>query len=126
MDRVRWIKYKGKDIIIQDLSKLHSSKPEDNALILKVIEHFKSELTNLKGKKALVLNDVRESYANSETMGALKQLAKYTKENNLVEKECAVGITGAKKFLLQVVNLFGGTNVKPFTDLDKAKDYLVS
>ncbi|NHI92277.1 MAG: hypothetical protein EAX96_07215 [Candidatus Lokiarchaeota archaeon] len=126
MERVRWINHKGKNIIVADYSNLRSNKPEDKAIVFRVIDEFKKELNKLKGKKALTLTDVTNSYANSETMDALKSLAKYCKEKDLIEKECAVGITGVKKFLLQVVNLFGGSDVKPFNDMEPAMEYLVS
>ena len=125
LDRVRWIKHKNKDIIIADYSKLRSSMPKEKAIIFQVIEGLKAELKKLNGKKALVLSDVTESFANKETMNGLKQLAKYTSENNLIERECVLGITGINKFLLRVVNLFAKSDLKPFTDMEEALNYLV-
>ncbi len=126
MERVRWEDYKGKKILVIDYSELKAIKPEEKKCILDTIEKAIEVSASKKGGKILFLTIAINSQADSDIMDALKGFAKFTADNNLVEKECVVGISSLQKILLSGVNLFSGGKLRPFDTLDQAREWLTS
>jgi len=56
-------------------------------------------------------------------LNAIKMSARITKE--LTSKEAVVGVTGAKKILLRITQLFAGMQLRPFDTLEEAKEWLI-
>ena len=111
MDRARIITFKGKEIIIADYSGLSATHHYDE--LMQVINEAKA-LSAKDNTRKLFLTDVTGSSANKEIIAELKKFAKFTQENNLIEKECVVGVAGLKKFFLKAINRFSGSNIVSF------------
>jgi len=115
--RMKWITYKGKEILIDDYSNIMPNQ------LPPLIENI-TNLTFQSGKKdILLIVDVTGAYANKEAVSAFSESGKKSKE--LIKKTAVVGITGVKKILLKVVNKFTGLNAKPLSTRKEAKEWLV-
>ncbi|MBN1800881.1 MAG: hypothetical protein JW891_05200 [Candidatus Lokiarchaeota archaeon] len=115
--RMKWITHKGKEILIDDYRNLQGDVFPSmiNAIV---------SLTLKTGKKdLLVIVDVRDSFANKETVNAFNNAGKASKE--ILRKTAVLGITGVKKILLNVVNKFSKVGAKPFDTMEEAKEWLV-
>jgi len=110
------ITYKGKEISYFDYRGLKIEeilKTIDEAMIKALHENkARPQLSNLTGV-----------YAVPEFMGKVKEAGKKTK--HLTTKSAVVGITGAKKLLLNTYIAFTGANMKAFDDEEMAKEWLV-
>lgn len=70
-----------------------------------------------------VLINITGAYAVPEFMEKSKEVGKRTR--HITSKSAIVGITGAKKILLQAYNLFTNVNMKVFDDEQSAKEWLI-
>ena len=70
-----------------------------------------------------LLTNITGAFAVPEFMEKVKEAGKKTK--HLTSKSAIVGITGAKKILLQAYNLFTKLNTKIFDDEELAKEWLI-
>lgn len=115
--RMKWITYKGKEILIDDYSNLF---PEQFAPLVKNIV----ELTFKSGKKdILLIVDVSNSYTNKDAVNAFVEAGKVSRP--LLQKTAVVGITGVKKILLNFVNKLSGVNTKTVSTIEEAKEWLI-
>ncbi|MBN2274759.1 MAG: hypothetical protein JXR41_00460 [Bacteroidales bacterium] len=117
----RFIEYKGKEIYFVDYT--HIKKIEDFLSVIKGTNAFREETKALGKRNLLMLVDVTGSFVYGEALDALKKSGKITKE--ITKKEAIVGITGAKKILLQIARLFTGMQLQSFDTVDEAKEWLV-
>lgn len=120
LERVRYIPYKGRQILYIDYSNLKSSK-EVCPVIAKL-----TEMVHSMSAKQLFLTDATDGSADKDTMAALKRVAQLCKERDVVEKECIVGIKGIKKVLLKAVNTFAKSNIVMFDTQEEAMEWLVA
>jgi hypothetical protein len=68
--------------------------------------------------------DVRNSYATEKwTVEALKKNATIAKL--YTKKTAVVGVTKTQEVILTVVNMFSGLDVKPFNNIEEAKNWLI-
>src|SRR4030042_4337379 len=110
----RFIDYKGKEIYFVDYT--HIKSTEEFLKVIKGTNAFR-EKGKADGKRnILVLVDVTGSYIYGEALDAIKMSARITKE--LTSKEAVVGVTGAKKILLRITQLFAGMQLRPFATLE--------
>jgi hypothetical protein len=113
-----WIEHKGKHILYIDYSDLYDE--ELTNATLKVNEFFQQS----EQRDLLVLVDVRNSVASEKwTVDALKKNATIAKSHT--KKTAVIGVTKAQEVILTVVNMFSDLGVKPFNNIDKAKDWLI-
>lgn len=122
MDRVNWIEHKGRSILYINYSGLSARKDKD--LLLEIIEEVKNVAFE-KQSRSLFLTNAKDAYTDSLIFSKLKEAAKFCNDNNLVEKECIVGLGGLKKAFIRIVNAFAKSTLIMFEDLDEAKDWLV-
>ena len=71
----------------------------------------------------LTLTDVSNSFIYGETIKLLNEAAKLAKP--ITKKTATVGITGAKKTLLNGINLLTKASIKYFDTVDEALNWLV-
>ena len=115
--RVKWITYKGKEILLDDYSNI---MPEQFAPLIEQI----TNLTFQSGKKdILLIVDVTGAYANKEAVSAFVESGEKSKV--LLKKTAVVGITGVKKIFLNIVNKLTKLGVKPISNLEDAKEWLI-
>jgi hypothetical protein len=110
------ITYKGKEISYLDYRGL---KLEE---IIKTIEEA-SQKSLQENKRRLQLSNLTGVFAVPEFMEKVQEAGKKTK--HLTIKSAVVGISGAKKLLLNTYNTLTGSNLKAFDDEDSAKEWLV-
>jgi len=116
--RMKWITYKGKDILYEDYTNLTG---EQIAELVPVI----TKITNDKDyKDILLLLDFTNSFANKEAVNAFGESGKDSKDR--LKKTAVLGITGVKKVLLNFVNKVSKVDANPFKSEEEAKDWLIS
>ncbi len=72
----------------------------------------------------LILVDVRNSSSSEKlTVESLKESAKIFKQYS--KKVAVIGVTPAQQVILTFVNMFSGLGIKPFEDIQDAKNWLV-
>ena len=117
-NRTRWIEHKGKEILYIDYSGLY-----DEELINATLE-VNDFLKKLGKHEILILVDVGNSYANEKwAVDALKKNAITAKP--YTKKTAVIGVTKTQEVILTVVNMFSGLEVKPFNNIEEAKDWLI-
>lgn len=78
-----------------------------------------------KGKRDIkILSDVTGTVAEIPVIEAFKSVA--SKMRPYVKGSAILGITGIKKYTLQLVNKFSAVETKPFETAEEAKDWLAS
>ena len=117
----RFIEYKGKEIYFVDYT--HIKSTEEFLKVIKGTNAFREKVKADGKRNILMLVDVTGSYIYGEALAAIKMSARITKE--LTSKEAVVGVTGAKKILLRITQLFAGMQLRPFDTLGEAKEWLI-
>ena len=115
--RVKWINYKGKEILLDDYTNLQGDYVE-------IIEALTNHLINSGKKEILLLIDLNNSYTNKAVVNAFTEAGKRVRP--VVKRTAVLGITGVKKVLLNVVNKLSSIDANPFSTEEDAKDWLVS
>lgn len=72
-----------------------------------------------------LLLDVSGTYTDPEVMDKLKYYGKHVFKGKS-KKRAVIGVGGVKKILLRGFSLVTGTEVAPFDDIEKAKEYLAN
>jgi Holliday junction resolvasome RuvABC endonuclease subunit len=116
--RSHWEDYKGKRIFIGSYS--HMTLEEYRAEVAEV----EKETMKHPPDSVLLLVETAGLIMSPEVLSLTKGLTKHTKP--YVHKTAILGITGARRALLDMVVKFSGMKVVPFDDAQKAKDWLVS
>ncbi|MBN1416586.1 MAG: STAS/SEC14 domain-containing protein [Bacteroidales bacterium] len=117
----RFINYKGIEIYFVDYTNIKTT--EDFLEVIKGTNEFREKAKAMGKRDVLMLVDITGSYVYGETMEALKRAAKLSKE--LTRKEAVIGISGAKKIMLRIVQMFSGMQLRPFNTIDEAKEWLI-
>lgn len=121
MERGSFITHKGKEIYFINYSNI---KFEEEFLeAIRSTNAFREKVRNLGKKDLLMLVDVSDSYIYGQAFSEIKRSGKITQ--SLTKKTAVVGVTGAKKTFLDMVNIFTSLNVKAFDRIEEAKDWLV-
>ena len=116
--RSHWEDYKGKRIFIGCYE--HMTLDEYRAEAAEV----EREIMKQAPDSVLLLVETAGLIMSPETLSVTKGLTKRTQPN--VHKTAILGITGARRALLDIVVKFSGMQMVPFGDIQKAKDWLVS
>ena len=116
-ERIKWINYKGKEILLDDYTNLQGDYVE-------IIEALTNHLINSGKKEILLLIDLNNSYTNKAVVNAFTEAGKRVRP--VVKRTAVLGITGVKKVLLNVVNKLSSIDANPFSTEEDAKDWLVS
>ncbi|RLD84547.1 MAG: hypothetical protein DRJ10_00850 [Bacteroidetes bacterium] len=118
-ERVRWIEHKGKRIIYNDFSKIHSDE------VVRVVRQFEQLVMDSKDTDdIIVLSNMTDAHFFGEAFEEIKRVTKVVRP--YIKKRAVVGISGVKSILYKSVNMFArGTPTKMFNTIEKAKDYLV-
>lgn len=118
-NRIRWVEHKEKPILYIDYS--HFLDTDETIKAILEVNDFVKKL----GKyELLMLIDVRKSYADEKIIvKALKNNALIVKP--YVKKAAVIGVTTTQEVILTVVNMFSSLGIKPFDNIDDAKDWLI-
>jgi len=121
MPGVEKIMYKGKEILY-----IHYDGCKTDDEMIEIMKQA-IEITIKDNKEYLQLTDMTNAFATPGYMKEAKKLAKDAPK--LAKKRAIVGVNStARLILLKAYNLVLGseTAIKPFSDIEEAKDYLVS
>ncbi len=118
-ERVRWIEHKGKKIIYNDFSTLHTDE------VIKVARKFEQlVMENKDNDNLMTLSNMTDAHFFGESFDEIKRVTKVVRP--FLKKRAVIGITGVKAILYKSVNMFAkGTPTKIFDTFEEAKDYLV-
>ena len=119
MSRVRTVEHKGKQITWLDFSGV-----QDRSEAHAIIEEAKGQVTAQPERSVYTLTDVSGSAFDAELARALWRLARANRP--YVIAGAVVGIEGLQKDLFQLVTHVSRRPLKPFTDAEKAMDWLVT
>ena len=117
-ERVKWISYKGKDILYDDYTNLQGDE------FVETIEALTNHLMDSGKQEILLLIDLNNSYTNKAVVNAFTEAGK--KVRPVVKRTAVLGITGVKKVLLNVVNKLSSIDANPFSTEEDAKEWLIS
>ena len=115
------IEHKGVKIVYLDyrnLKKTEDFKRKVHATIERTKFYEENNISDL-----LVLTDLTDSFIVGDASKYLKQSTKLGK--SFVKKSAVIGITGAKKVILNIINVFSGYQTKAFDTAEEAKDWLI-
>ena len=124
MKRIRGlqqISHKGKEIIFSDYGELSGQEFIDQ--MKRNVEECAQMVTLSGGCPVLILSDVTDAMVTPTVFDALKQYLAAAKP--FTKARAVVGVTGAKKQLLQLANLSSGVETRAFSTLEEAKEWLV-
>ena len=114
--------HKGKEIIYIDYRNLKDADEYEKKVEV-TIERTKfykeNNINNL-----LVLTDLTGSIISGDVPKYLKKSTRIGRP--YVKKSAVIGIVGAKKVFLNIVNVFSGYQTKAFLTIEDAKEWLVS
>ena len=118
LQKIYPIFHKGKKIYFSDWTNLKTTEEA-----VQVMTETSDFIVNLGQKKLLEIIDTTGSYGTGETLKEVKIV------NNKVKpfsgRKAMIGLSKSQKLILNTVNLFSGTNVVGFDDVEDAKEWLV-
>lgn len=118
MERVQFIEHKGKKILFCNYADINQV---DEAVRLTGEE--KKMVAGNPPASLLVLTDVTNLVVDKRIDDALTEMIRSNKP--YVRRSAVLGVTGFKKTVYNIMMALTGREIKIFTDLDAAKDWLV-
>lgn len=116
---ISYITHKGKEIIFCDFKDM-----KNKSEIFAQLEVMSVEFKKSKGD-LLVLTDVRGAHNDPEVVEKTKAYGK-TVFSKYAKKRAIIGMDGLRGLILRGYNALTGNDLKPFSSIEEAKDYLVS
>lgn len=114
----KWIEYNGKAIFYQDFSNLFF-----NTKALQIeLEEIKMIVLSEPENSVLVLSNFSNTEITSSIMPVLNEASKLTKSH--VRKTAAIGITGIKRTLGDMLSRITGQPIMYFSNETEAKEWL--
>jgi predicted ATP-dependent serine protease len=115
-----WVEHKGTRVFIADFRGFEM----DSSGLQQECEDIKAELSKQPQKSVRSISVVEGTVGTPEILRVFKNLLPYT--NKYVARRAAVGLTGARRKFLDVLDkLTGGTHFAMFNSLPEALDWIV-
>lgn len=118
---MRRIRHRGHSILVAEYPDLRGDE------LVRALQENEDAILGMGAsgqRNLLVLTDVSSATVGTDSIAAFKNIAKamepYTRAS------AVVGITAARKFLLQAVNAFSSLPNTPHDSIDQAKDWLAA
>lgn len=118
MDRLKTTMHQGKRVILLDLS---NAKPEE---ILPLLLKAHELVAKQPAKSALILTDVTNATYNKEVAEGIKQFVK--NNSPYVSASAVVGADGVRLILLNTVIFLTRREIKTFSTVREAQNWLVT
>jgi prepilin-type processing-associated H-X9-DG protein len=118
MNRVRLITHGGKNILFVDFSGC------DLAELNLTIDQAKPVIQQFPRDSILFLSDLSNVAFSPEVIDAFKEFAKHN--SPFVKSSAILGLTGIRAVAINSFQLHTGRIFRPFSELEKAKDWLAS
>ncbi|WP_421764991.1 hypothetical protein [Ekhidna sp.] len=116
---ISFIEHQGKKIIFCDFKEM-----KDKQQIFDQLDEM-AETFKQSGGNLLVLTDVRGTKNDPEIVDKTKRLGKEV-FSVYAKKRAIIGMDGLRKLILKGYNAITGNDLKPFSTIEEAKDYLIS
>lgn len=114
------ISHKGKEIVYFNFAAMNGSDPKTFAEAILSTSGFLAE----RGPGQLTLSNVKDIVESPEVVKAFKEISALNKPFR--KKAAVIGLSNTKRIVLNAINWFSKSSLKPFETLEEAKDYLVS
>ena len=115
--KLKWIEFKGKEILFNDRSNL---LPDD---IIRNVDEAKKLIKKSGKRRILYLIDNSNNNIIPKVKDHIKKVGKEL--DPYLSKSAVVGASQAQKVLLNILNSITKMSVKVFDDLESAKKWLV-
>ncbi len=119
MERIQFVQYKGKSILIEDFSNLRPG-PE----FLSLVAQAQKTIAAQSPKSVLALLDATNATYNTEILGAFKNFVQAN--SPYIKHATVIGITGLLNLALTAVTRAAGRPLHVFPTRQAAMDFLVS
>jgi hypothetical protein len=116
----KWINHKEKKIFFAD----YSDFEKDFEKLKKEVTQANAIMVREPKRSLLLLVNVHGTTGTAEITFFLKDAAIQVKAN--VRKAAVIGVSGVRLALLRSVSYLSGMDIRPFDDIESAKDWLVS
>jgi len=116
MERVRFVPYLGKQLLLLDFSKLSASE------VVALVEQAKRFISAQPPNSLLTLTDVTGTLFNDEAANAFRDYVTHNKP--YVRAAAVVGVTGLKKIILNVIKTASRRDFELFDTIPAAQDWL--
>jgi hypothetical protein len=110
--------HKGKRLCIVDIS---NSQPQDAVTVLK---ESQNQISKLISKTALIVTDVSNTVYNKDSAAAFKEFA--IRNTHYIQASAVVGADSIRAFLLKIVAVLTGRDIKSFKTRNEALDWLAT
>lgn len=117
MSRIRFIKHKDKDILLEDFSGL---LPGHEYVVL--LEEARRLIHSRPEGSVLALFDASDAMFDDDVIGRMKEFT--TSNKPYIKTSAVVGITGLRRIALTAVSKFSGRDFKVFDTREEALDWL--
>jgi hypothetical protein len=118
MDRVKFVNFKGKEILYLDFSGCKTDE------VFPVIEQAKAVIRTRPEQSLLTLTNVTDTRFDETVSQRMKEFTTHNKP--FVKAAAVVGVVGIKKILFEAIMLFSNRKLHAFETVEQAKDWLAS
>lgn len=117
MERISFIKHKGRDILLVDISDIRDVKES-----IETLQNATRLIKTQALKSVLLLTNVSGTRYDSEGADAIKT---YSKENTpFIKASAVVGVSGIKRLIFNTIVKITGRKIMPFDDVEAAREWL--
>ena len=116
-EHMKWIEHKGKEILYLDYSNLKDGEYKNES---KKIGYY---ITTLGKDNLLILTDVSGNYFDMGGMKDSRKIGDMVKP--YIKKTAIIGSAKTQRIFIKSVSIFSGVAIKPFGNIDDAKDWLI-
>ena len=119
MERLEFITYKGKAILVEDFTNM---KPGEE--FMKALDEAARMIHSNPPKSVLAVFDATGAHFNNDILEAMKS---FTKGNTpYIKAATVVGITGLLKIALKAISTFSGRDFHDFNTREEAMEWLIT
>jgi hypothetical protein len=119
MERIRFIQYKGKSVLIEDFSNLLPGKE-----FLDTIAAAQKLITSQPPNSVLAMMDATNAHYDMEIINAMKSFVRAN--SPYIRYSAVVGVSGLLNIALQALSTASGRAFPSYPDRQSALEYLVS
>jgi hypothetical protein len=119
MERIQFIQYKNKSILLEDFSNL-----VPGGEFKQLIAHAQQTITSQPPQSVLALLDATNAHFDAEIMALMKEFV--SANTPYIKCAAVVGIEGLLKIALMAITNAAGRSFTPFEDRQSAMEFLTS
>lgn len=117
MERVRFITFKGKKMLMEDFTKM-----TPGANFTRLLKKARSVIASEPAQSVLAIFDATDCSFNSETLAQVKE---FTKANTpFIKQSAVVGMNGLLQVALSAVSKYSSRDFQTFNSIEEAMEFL--